>query len=140
MPEEEEVLADYQSTRLSLKSHPLALHRKQLEHMNLVTAEQLLHFQNGRLVSVAGLVLLRQRPSTAKGITFVTLEDETGTINLIVHMAVWQRHYTIARRAPAWLVKGRLESKDRIIHVVAKRIEDLSASLAIPHLQARDFR
>lgn len=140
MPAEQEVLEDYQTTRLSLKAHPLALHRERMEQMNVVTAQQLAHLQNGRSVHVAGLVLLRQRPSTAKGITFVTLEDETGTINLVVHQAVWQRHYTIARRAPAWLVKGRLESKEGIIHVVVNRLEDLSTSLATPRLPARDFR
>ena len=72
-------------------------------------------------------MLLRQRPSTAKGITFVTLEDETGTMNLVLHQRVWERFYTIARRSPAWIAEGRLESRQSILHVIVSRLEDLAA-------------
>jgi error-prone DNA polymerase len=92
------------------------------------------------LVKVAGLVLLRQRPSTAKGITFVTLEDETGTANLIVHQRTWERFYDVARRSPAWLATGRLECKESVIHVIVSRIEDLSARLGELRTASRDFR
>ena len=78
---------------------------------------------------VAGLVLLRQRPGTAKGITFVTLEDETGTVNLVVHRQMWDRCYRVARRAPAWIAHGRIQTVDaevtKVIHVVVNRIEAL---------------
>lgn len=139
MSEQDEVLRDYSTTGFSLKSHPIAFHRDQLEQRNVVPAARLRHLQNGRRVAVAGLVLLRQRPSTAKGITFVTLEDETGTANLVVHQAVWQKYYQIARRSPAWLACGRLESKDQIIHVVVQHLEDLSKNLAVGPIRARDF-
>jgi len=139
MSGEAEVMADYQATGLSLKSHPIAFYRDQLQRRDVVVAEKLRHLQNGRRVAVAGLVLLRQRPSTAKGITFVTLEDETGTINLVVHQAVWQRYYQIARRAPAWFARGRLESKNQIIHVVVQHLEDFSTSIADCPTHARDF-
>ena len=69
-----------------------------------------------RHLRVAGLVLLRQRPSTAKGITFVTIEDETGMANLVIRQAIWDRYYTIARRSPAWIAHGKLECKDSVIH------------------------
>jgi error-prone DNA polymerase len=91
-------------------------------------------------VRVAGLVLLRQRPSTARGITFVTLEDETGAANLIVHPRTWEEYYPIARRSPAWLATGRLECKDSVIHVIVSRIEDLSSRLGALRLESRDFR
>jgi error-prone DNA polymerase len=137
---QEEVLADYHTSGLSLKSHPLAFHRQQLDTLNVVPAEKLCWLQNGRRVRVAGLVLLRQRPSTAKGITFVTLEDETGTCNLLVHQRTWERFYTVARRASAWLAHGRIETKDSVIHVIVERLEDLSGILGRLHITSRDFR
>jgi error-prone DNA polymerase len=89
---------------------------------------------------VAGLVLLRQRPSTAKGITFVTLEDETGTANLVVHLATWERFYQVARRASAMIAHGRLERKYGVIHVVVERLEDLGERLDQLNNPSRDFR
>ena len=85
-------------------------------------------------------MILRQRPSTAKGITFVTIEDETGSANLIVKRAVWERHYKIARRSAAWLAYGKLETKSNVTHVVVSRIVDMSQQLADLNLKARDFR
>ena len=82
----------------------------------------------------------RQRPSTAKGITFVTLEDETGIANLVVHQQTWDRFYTVARRASGWLATGRLEKKDGVIHVVVSRLEDLSQKLQGLQTKSRDFR
>ena len=108
---EQQVVADYQSTGMSLKAHPLSFYRPQLDALKVATSRQLEKLRNGRMTRVAGLVLLRQRPSTAKGITFVTLEDETGTANLVVHQAIWERYYAVARRSPAWLAFGRVESK-----------------------------
>ena len=123
------MFADYRTAGLSLKAHPLSFHRQQLNQLNVVPAEKLRALQNRRRVCVAGLVLLRQRPSTAKGITFVTLEDETGTSNLLVHQATWERYYQIARRSAAWLAHGRIETKDSVIHVIVERLEDLSSVL-----------
>jgi error-prone DNA polymerase len=94
-------------------------------------------------VRVAGLVLLRQRPSTAKGITFVTLEDETGIANIVVRQSIWELFYTVARRSPGWIVQGKLERHQAVAHVVANRIEDLSATLsktAPLASKSRDFR
>lgn len=122
----EEVLEDYRAAGMSLKNHPLSFYRTLLEQHHGVTARGLEQLPHGAHVRVAGLVLLRQRPSTAKGITFVTLEDETGTANLLLHASTWQRYYQIARRSPAWFAHGRLERQDSVIHVIVERLEDLS--------------
>ena len=137
---QQEVYDDYRTTGLSLKQHPIAFHRVALHHDQIVPAKQLASLGNQQLVRVAGLVLLRQRPSTAKGITFVTLEDETGTANLVLHQRVWERYYTIARRSPAWIVSGKLEHSGDVIHVVVNRLEDLSGWLNNLKSQSRDFR
>jgi error-prone DNA polymerase len=91
-------------------------------------------------VTVAGLVLMRQRPGTAKGITFVTLEDETGIANLIVHARTWQRYELAARRATALVASGRLERKDRVVHIIVRRLENLSSRLDQLRHHSRDFR
>ena len=78
------------------------------------------HLPGGRVVKVAGLVLLRQRPSTAKGITFVTLEDETGQANLIVRQEIWERYRRAARTARALLATGELQKEGRVIHVLVR--------------------
>ncbi len=123
----EHVCADYETTGMSLRNHPIAFFRQQLADRQIVPAEELPHLPDNQPVRVAGIVLLRQRPSTAKGITFVTLEDETGTINLVLFPNIWERFYSIARRSPAWIADGRLESKNSVIHVVVERLVDLSA-------------
>jgi error-prone DNA polymerase len=137
---QEEVFADYQTSGLSLRAHPISFYREQLNQLNVVPSAHLTYLQHRRRVCVAGLVILRQRPSTAKGITFVTLEDETGTANLVVHQGTWERFYRIARRSPAWLAHGHVERKGEIIHVVVQRLEDLSARLAELGVRSRDFR
>ena len=91
MGQQQEVFADYQSAGLSLKAHPIAFFREQLNGLRVVPSKRLAKLLDGSFVRVAGLVLVRQRPGTAKGITFVTLEDETGVANLIIRMDVWER-------------------------------------------------
>lgn len=140
MDAEEEVCADYRTTGMSLRSHPLAFHRQEMESLGVIPSGDLQHIANGALVKVAGLVLLRQRPGTAKGITFVTIEDETGTANLIVHHNTWERFRSITRHSPAWIVHGQVQSKDSVIHVVVHRIEDLAACLPSISVKSRDFR
>lgn len=136
----EEVLADYQSAGLSLKAHPMALVRRQLTARRIVPACELATLPVGKPVRVAGLVLLRQRPSTANGITFVTLEDETGQANLVVRPQVWQRHHVAARAAHVMLAHGLLERKGQVIHVLVSRLENLSALLTGVASRSRDFR
>lgn len=140
---QQEVFADYRSVGLSLRAHPMSFHRRQLDAWRVLTASALVDHPENRQVRVAGLVILRQRPSTAKGITFVTLEDETGTINLVVKPQYWERHHAVCRTATAWLAHGKLEKRSRVIHVVVNRLEDLAAKLkhpAAPAISSRDFR
>ena len=91
-------------------------------------------------MKIAGLVILRQRPSTAKGITFVTLEDESGTANLVLRQEIWEKYYRVARRSSAWWVTGKLEKRQGVIHVLVQRIEDLSSLLGEVNTRSRDFR
>jgi error-prone DNA polymerase len=136
----EEVFADYVATGFSLHGHPLAFYRQALNRRGTLTAEQLASLPDNTPVRVAGLVLLRQRPGTAKGITFVTLEDETGTINLVIHPRTWQRYRRVTLGTAAWLVHGRLEARDGVQHVIVQRVSDLTTQLAIPPVRSRDFR
>jgi error-prone DNA polymerase len=136
----EQVIADYHATGLSLKGHPMTFCRDQLDQMKVTPAEQLAQLPHGRRIAVAGIVLVRQRPSTAKGITFVTLEDETGTSNLIVRQSTWERYYAVARRSPAWVARGIVERKDAVVHVLVHRLDDLSAALGDLQTRSRDFR
>ncbi|MAG92889.1 MAG: error-prone DNA polymerase, partial [Planctomycetaceae bacterium] len=134
-----EVIADYRTAGLSLRAHPVSFLRAQLDDRRVVCSEQLATLPPDRRYSVAGIVLLRQRPSTASGITFVTLEDETGTANLIIRPDVWERHHHVARRASAILAHGTLQRQNETIHLLVDRLEDLTASLADGQFQSRDF-
>jgi error-prone DNA polymerase len=135
----EEVLADYRTTGLSLRAHPVQFLRGELDRLNVVPAAELKTWPANKLVRVAGIVLVRQRPGTAKGITFVTLEDETGTANLIVRPGIWKRYRTAAMGSTLLLVQGTLQRQGEIIHVIAQRLEDLSARLRGLEPQSRDF-
>ncbi len=148
MTELEQVYADYNTTGLSLKAHPISFIRHELSEKRCVRASELASLRDGRHVRVGGRVILRQRPGTAKGVTFVTLEDETGSINLVLFEAVWNRFFPITQTCNAWLVEGKLENKQGVIHVIAGRITDLAGQvngLRPPgvdafEMKSRDFR
>jgi error-prone DNA polymerase len=137
---QQEVYADYHAAGLTLREHPLSFFRAELNQLGVTPAERLLQCAHGTRVKVAGLVLMRQRPGTAKGITFVTLEDETGIANLIVHARVWQRYELPARRATALIAAGRLERKDQVIHIIASCLEDMQSRMQQLTHRSRDFR
>jgi error-prone DNA polymerase len=136
----EEVLADYKTAGLSLRAHPMKFFRARLAPLRVLRASELAAARPGRQVRVAGLVLVRQRPGTASGITFVTLEDETGTANLIVRPDIWQRYRMAARNASALVAQGRLERQGEVIHVLANKLVDLAQLSARVDLRSRDFR
>jgi error-prone DNA polymerase len=140
MPLIEQVFADYRTSELSLKAHPISFLRRQLDERRVTPARELEKIRSGRHLRVAGLVVSRQRPGTAKGITFATLEDETGWTNLVIRPAIWDRYYAVARRSSAWIAHGCLENKDSVIHLVVNRLEDLSAMLGDLKTHSRDFR
>lgn len=140
MSPSEEVHRDYETTGLSLKAHPVSFLRSRLAELGCCPAGGLPSLRDGRHIRVAGLVLMRQRPSTAKGITFVTIEDETGAMNLVMFAAVWKRFFKIARVSNAWIVDGKLENRQGVIHVVVGRVEDMSEMINNLPTSTRDFR
>jgi error-prone DNA polymerase len=134
-----ELFADYASTGLSLKQHPLQLLRSRLCHHRYLHAGDLLHAADGKRVRVAGLVTLRQRPSTASGVTFVTLEDEHGMINLVVWSALFESQRQVLLDSSILGVDGTLQSAQGVIHVVARRLHCLDAWLKGFNVRSRDF-
>ncbi len=140
MTAQDQVVEDYSSAGLTLRKHPVSFLRDQLTQLKAVTAEELNELSPDRRVKVAGLVLMRQRPSTAAGITFVTLEDETGIANLVVYPSVWQHFRQTARFASVMLATGRLQREGDVIHVVCERLDDVSEMLAQIDSKARNFR
>lgn len=140
LSEQEEVYADYWASGLSLRKHPLSFHRQALRACGVTPHEDLQEVRSDTWVVVAGLVLMRQRPQTAKGITFMTIEDETGTANLVLHPAVQQRHDLVARKSSAIIAHGRLERKNEVTHVIVQRLEDMSEQIGALQQASRDFR
>ena len=136
----ETMLADYASTGFSLGPHPLALVRAQLKARRCISARELAGSEHSRPVRVAGLVTLRQRPQTAGGVTFVTLEDESGLFNVVVWQAIAERQRRILLEARLLGVHGRLECVDGVQHVIAERLLDHSALLDELDTRSRDFR
>ncbi|MGH6922833.1 MAG: error-prone DNA polymerase [Propylenella sp.] len=131
MPLGEHVVNDYRALSLSLKAHPVSFLRRTLAAERIVEAGRLPEIKNGRRISVAGLVLVRQRPGTASGVIFATLEDETGVANVIVWPKVFERFRAIVMGARLIKVTGRVQSEQSVIHVVAERLEDLSPLLSL---------
>jgi error-prone DNA polymerase len=136
----EETLADYRAAGLTLREHPMFFLRPMLVKLKAVRARELITLRSGCRLKVSGIVLVRQRPSTAKGVTFVTLEDETGLANLVIWQSVWERYRRVAYTSAVLLVEGTLESEGGVIHVVVNKMEDISESLAALAGQSRDFR
>lgn len=129
MPLSEEVVADYQTTRLSLKAHPMAFLRPQLAERGFVRACDLRERKFRSMVQVAGVVLIRQRPGSAKGVCFITLEDETGVINLVVWPDLKEKQRRVVMGARLMEVRGRVEYDDEVIHVIAHHMTDASDTL-----------
>jgi error-prone DNA polymerase len=139
MPLSDEVNADYQTTGLSLKAHPISLVRRDLDKLRVISAAALKEVADKATVRVAGLVLVRQQPSTSKGTIFITLEDETGTVNLVIWPRIWQRFRPVIRGAVALLAQGKVEHASSVIHVIPGTLEDLSQSLRGLVSRSRDF-
>ena len=130
MPLGEEVINDYRFLSLSLKAHPVAFVRPTLRARKVLTNETLESLPSGRRVTVSGLVLVRQRPGSAKGVIFMTIEDETGTANIIVWPKLFEAFRPVVLGARFIEVTGRMQSDRGVIHVVADRVEDLTGLLA----------
>jgi error-prone DNA polymerase len=132
-------VADYASLGLTLGRHPLALLRGRLDAERLLPAGELVRAGSGAAVRTAGLVLMRQRPSTASGVTFLTLEDESGQVNVIV----WERVGRAQRRAllesRLLEVHGELQQQEGVTHLIARRLIDRTALLGALLARSRDF-
>jgi len=135
-----DIVADYGSLGLSLRRHPLALLRKRLEARGILTTETLWDLPSGRWVTTAGMVITRQRPGSASGVTFVTMEDETGHVNLIVWKRVAEEQRAALLGARLLEVRGALQREGDVLHVIAQRLTDLSALLGELVFESRDFR
>lgn len=129
MPLSEEVVADYQTQRLSLKAHPLAFLRASLADRGFVRASELRERKYRSAVQVAGVVLIRQRPGSAKGVCFITLEDETGVVNLVIWPDLMEKQRKVIMGARLIEVKGRVEYDDEVIHVIATHLTDATPAL-----------
>jgi len=137
--EQDELFADYASTGLSLARHPLALLRRSLQQQAMHTANRIAGLKHGTHTQTAGLVLNRQRPGTAAGVTFVTLEDETGHINVVVWERVGERHRQALLNARLLGVEGHIEREGSVIHVIAHRLFDYSHLIQTLTTRSRDF-
>jgi error-prone DNA polymerase len=135
----DEVVADYRASALSLRAHPLALLRARLAGFKVQTAAALAAARNGQLARASGLVTHRQRPGTAKGVVFVTLEDETGAVNVIVWPAVAKAQRKALLGASLLTVYGRWQCEGEVRHLVAQRLVDHSALLEGLVTRSRDF-
>jgi error-prone DNA polymerase len=126
----QQVAEDYRTTSLSLKAHPCGFFRQDLRALGAVPAADLRTLRDGRRTAVGGLVLIRQRPGTAKGVIFLTLEDESGPANIVVWRDVFEAYRRLVMTASFLVVHGRLQKAGEVIHLVAERFTDLSPSLA----------
>ena len=142
-PEGEEVVFDYAAVGLTLRAHPVQLLRAQLSQQKLLSAAQLRDLPSGRLVRACGLVTMRQRPGTAKGVTFVTLEDESGCVNVIVWKALAERQRDALLRSRLLAVFGvwqrDADSGGQVRHLIAKHLKDLTPLLGGLSTQSREF-
>jgi error-prone DNA polymerase len=137
--EAEDIAADYRHLGLSLRRHPLALLRNRLIAMDIEDAREVAGRDNGKTVHTAGLVITRQRPSSAAGVTFVTLEDETGYVNLVVWDSVAERSRRALLGAALLGVVGKVQKDGAVLHVIAERLYDHSRLLGNLITQSRDF-
>jgi error-prone DNA polymerase len=138
--EGQNIVADYQSTGLTLERHPVCLLRRHLDRYRYRSAQQLPGLANGEKINVAGIVITKQRPGTASGVTFVTLEDESGQINLVVWKKVAEQYRRALLNARLLGVTGKLQIEGKVIHVIAERLFDHTNMLGELAVRSRDFR
>jgi error-prone DNA polymerase len=138
MTTHERLAADYHGTSLTIGRHPMHFRREEMNALGVTAARDLAGLRNGRLVKVAGCVIVRQRPGTAKGIVFISLEDETGIFNVVVMPDLFDRHRLTIVREPYLLIHGKVQNVDGVIHVLARRVERIEP--AAPGMSSHDFK
>jgi len=135
----EQVIEDYRYMSLSLKGHPVSFLREELGKAGVTRNVDLLRVANGRRVTIAGLVLVRQQPGSAKGVIFMTLEDETGVANAIVWKKVFEKYRAVVMGARLVKIYGKLQSQSGVIHTVVEHIEDMTPLLGILQREIKRF-
>jgi len=133
------IMADYASTGFTLRRHPVALLRPHLDLYKVTSASSLVSIQNESFIKAVGIVTSRQRPQTAAGVTFLTLEDESGFVNVVVWPSLGEKQRPIVRRAVLIGVIGHVQKSDGVIHLIARELVDLSHWLGAMNLSSRDF-
>jgi error-prone DNA polymerase len=137
MSEPEQLIADLWATGITPDLYPTAMIRDRLNALGVIPAVGLRSLQDRTRVTVGGVVTHRQRPATARGVTFLNIEDETGMVNVIVDEIVWARHRRVARESGGLLIRGMLERTEGVVNILAERITRLNLGL---HTRSRDFR
>jgi len=130
MTEGHNVVEDYGHTGLTLREHPLAFLRKDLARRNMVTCDDAMNARDGRWVYTAGLVLVRQKPGSAKGVMFLTIEDETGPANVVVWPSLFEKRRRVVLGASLMAINGRIQREGEVVHLVAQQLFDLSGQLS----------
>ncbi|MCD6064040.1 MAG: error-prone polymerase [Flavipsychrobacter sp.] len=134
----EHVLQDYSATSLSLRAHPVSFARDKLTMLDVRSSKDLDNYKDGDPIKVSGLVLVRQRPGTASGIVFITLEDETGVVNLVVFKHIFEKYRKEIVRAKLLMAEGKLQREGEVTHVIVSRCYDLSALLTVSKTEDSD--
>jgi error-prone DNA polymerase len=130
MPQGGEVVEDYRSVGLSLRRHPVSFLRDELKRERILPCAALAELRDGARATVAGVILVRQRPGSASGVLFVTIEDETGHANLIVWPSVFERQRRLVMSASMLGCRGKVQKEGEVIHIIAEHLTDFSPLLA----------
>lgn len=125
-----DVVEDYRHAGLSLKAHPVSFLRPDLRRRRIVSCQAAMEARDGRWLEAAGIVLIRQRPGSAKGVMFITIEDESGIANLVIWPKVFETDRRTILGAGMMAVQGRVQREGEVVHLVARRLTDLSSELA----------
>lgn len=126
MTSSERLVADFRGVGMTVGPHPMAYHRKELTKKRVRTAAEIATLPNGMHVTISGAVIARQRPGTAKGFVFLSLEDETGIANVIITPQLFDQDHRVVVQHPFLLIEGRLQNQDNVVSVKAERIEPLA--------------
>ncbi|MEX2130027.1 MAG: OB-fold nucleic acid binding domain-containing protein, partial [Pseudohongiellaceae bacterium] len=137
--ESQNIAGDYTATGFTLRRHPLALFREHLDRFQVSRAESLKEIGNEGFAKVTGIVTCRQRPQTASGVTFITMEDETGFVNVVVWPAIGEKQRPVLRQAKLLGVSGHVQHSDGVTHLIARELTDLTHWLGDLQLSSRDF-
>jgi error-prone DNA polymerase len=130
---EERIAADFRGTGMTVGPHPMTYYRQQLAKMRVLSADQLRAEEDGKYVRIAGCIIARQRPGTAKGFVFLSIEDETGISNVIISPQLYERDRVIVSTARFVLIEGKLQNQDSVIHVRAQQVKSLNLNrVAVP--------